>query len=184
MKRFTLLLCLALLSLSAGAQPQGFRPERMSDDELLRIQTSDIASFLNFKGKTRERFIKEYTTFRKEIDAIAKNSLPPKDIRSEDEIDKAIKKNFEVSEQILQIRKKYYNKFKEFMKPSQIQMMYRIENEAGRRMQFGPGGPGEPGVPGGQGGPGGPGEPGAPGGPAGGPGGPGGPVLSSAVSGN
>lgn len=139
MKKFTLFICLGLLSLLVSAQPRPFPPDRMSDQEIIRIQTRDIVSWLDLDKRAEDLFIKEYTAFRKEIDAISRTARPPQDIKSEAEIDKAIQQNFAVSEQILQIRKKYYARFKEFMKPSQIQRMYQIENEAGRRMHEGPG---------------------------------------------
>jgi len=144
MKKITVIICLGLLSILASAQPMPFPPERMSDEEIIRMQVRDIVSWLNLDKKTESRFVKEYSAFRKEIDGIARNAKPPQDIKSETEIEKAILQNFAISEQILQIRKKYYAKFKEFLKPSQIQMLYRIENEAGRRRQDGPGGPGGP----------------------------------------
>jgi len=144
MKKITSIICLGLLSILASAQPRPFPPERMSDEELIRMQTRDIVSWLDLDKRTETKFVKEYTAFRKEIDEIARNARPPQDIKNETEIDLAIQQNFAVSEQILQIRKKYYFKFKEFLKPSQIQMMYRIENEAGRRMHEGPGGAGVP----------------------------------------
>jgi len=144
MKKIALIICLGLLSFLAGAQPGQFPPERMDDREIILMQTRDIVSRLDLDKRTEARFIREYTAFRKEIDEIALNARPPQDTESEAEIDKAIQQNFAVSEQLLQIRRKYYSRFKEFLKPSQIQMMYRIENETGRRMRFGPGGPGGP----------------------------------------
>lgn len=124
------------------AQPRPFPPEKMSDEQIIQMQIKDIVSWLDFDKQTEERFVKEYSAFRKEIDAVAKSARPPKDLESEEEIDKALQGNFEVSQKILNIRKKYYQIFSEFMKPSQIRMMYRIENEAGRRMHGGPGGRG------------------------------------------
>jgi len=133
MKRTVLIICLGLLSIMAVAQPRPFAPERMSDEEILHMQIRDIVSWLNLDKRTEARFVKEYTAFRQEINEIARNARPPQHMESETEIDNAIQQNFAVSEQIIQIRKKYYARFKAFMKPSQIQMMYRIENEAGRR---------------------------------------------------
>jgi len=156
MKQTTIIICLCFLSFLTNAQPGPFPPERMSDDEIISMQTRDIVCWMGLDGKTKDQFVKEYTAFRKEIDAIAKNARPPQDIKqeikSESEIDKAIRQNFEVSEQILQVRKKYYARYKEFLKPSQIQMLYRIEKEAGRRMYGGPGGPERQGGPDGPGG--------------------------------
>lgn len=155
MNKITLIVSLGLLSLLASAQSRPFPPERMNDEEIIRMQIRDIVSWLDLDKTTETKFIKEYTAFRKEIDKIFQNAKPPQDIKSETEIDKAIQQNFAVSEQLLQIRKKYYARFKEFMRPSQIQIMYRIENEAGRRMHDGPGGPEGPRGPRGPEGPGG-----------------------------
>lgn len=144
MKKITSIICFGLLSLLACAQPRPFTPDRMSDEEIIQMQIRDLIPMLDLDKQAEAKLIKEYTAFRKEIDEISKNARPPQDIKDEKEIEKAIQQNFAVSEQILQIRKKYYTRFKEFMKPSQIQMIYRIENEAGRRMHDGPGAPGGP----------------------------------------
>jgi len=138
MKRLLLFAFLCALPLFSNAQPGRFEPEKLSDDELVRMQTRDIVSWLNLDDNSKEKFIKEYTAFRKEIDAVAKSAAAPVGTESEADIDKALQKNFEVSEKILDIRKKYYTRFKTFMQPSQIRDMYRIENESGRRMHDNP----------------------------------------------
>jgi len=138
MKRIFISLILCALPMLSNAQPGGFEPERLSDDEILRMQTRDIVSWLNLDGNTKDKFLKEYSAFRKEIDAVAKSAAAPVGTDNEADIDKALQKNFEVSEKILDIRKKYYSRFKAFLKPSQIREIYRIENESGRRMQNNP----------------------------------------------
>jgi len=134
MKRFFLFLIMCVMPLLSNAQTGRFEPGKLSDDELIRMQTQDIVSWLNLNEESKEKFIKEYSAFRKEIDAVAKSAAPI-ETESEAEIDKALQKNFDVSEKILEIRRKYYFRFKTFMQPSQIRDMYRIENESGRRMQ-------------------------------------------------
>jgi len=138
MKRFFISLIICAFPMLSNAQPGGFEPERLSDDEILRMQTRDIVSWLNLDDNTKDKFIKEYSAFRKEIDAVSKSAAAPVGTDNEADIDKALQKNFEVSEKILDIRKKYYARFKTFMQPSQIREMYRIENESGRRMQNNP----------------------------------------------
>jgi len=141
MKRIALFVCLGIISMIAGAQPGNFKPEFINDDEMIQMQIRDMVCWLNLDDKTKDTFIKEYTAFKKEIGGVFKNATPPKFNGDEAEIDKALQNNFEVSEKILDIRKKYYVRFKTFMKPSQIMLMYRIENEAGRRMHDRPGSP-------------------------------------------
>jgi len=147
MRRILFAFYLILSALSVNAQPGRFHPELLNDEEIIQMQVRDMVSWLDIDGKDKDKFVREYTSFRKEIDGIYKNARPPQDIYDESEIDKAIQMNFEVSEKILQVRKKYYSRFRDFLKPSQIQMMYHIENEAGRRLREGPGAPGSPDVP-------------------------------------
>lgn len=139
MKRITLLISFVVIAITSGAQPEGFRPEKLDDETLIKMQTKDIVYWLDLEGEIKDKFVAEYTAFRKEIDAVAKKITPPAKNGNEEQIDKTLLQNFEIGEQILQIRKKYYLRFKTFMKPSQIQMVYFIENEAGRRFHKGPG---------------------------------------------
>jgi len=175
--KITSILIFSLIAVMASAQPGPFPQNKMSNDEIIQMQTREMVTLLDLNRNDQSRFIKEYTAFRKEIDEVAQKARSSQKTNNESDIDKAIQKNFEISETILRIRKKYYLIFKEYMKPSQIQMMYFLENEAGRNMQKGPGGPGGPDGPAMQGGPKGPGFPG--GGPKG-PGRPEGPVWPKA----
>jgi len=127
----------------------------ISDDEFIRMQTADLAMWLNLQGDTKEQFIKHYSEFRKEIDGVAKTAFRPgkEESQSESAIEKALLNNFDVSEKILAIRKKYFHIFRKFLEPSQIRLMYHLENESGKRMHnqpappAGPDGPGMPPMP-------------------------------------
>jgi len=141
---------LLFLSLLSFAQPQGFHPDMISDDEFIRMQTTDIAMWLNLQGHTKEQFITQYSSFRKEIDAVARTAFRPRDdeTQSESSIEKALLNSFEVSEKILGIRKQYFYIFRKFMEPSQIRLMYHLENESGKRMHNQPAPPARPDGPG------------------------------------
>jgi len=104
MKRLFPVFILSLFSLMSFAQPRPAPPERMNDEEIIQMQTKRLVSILHLDKTSEDRFIKEYTAFRKEIDAVAKQALPHQKFEDEAEIDKAIQRNFEVSEQILKIR--------------------------------------------------------------------------------
>ena len=151
MKKIALSFIVMFLPLFLGAQPGRPRPEELSDEEFVQMQTRDMANWLNLEGDARKKFISTYGAFRKEINSIAEKSRPADRAETEEEIDMSMQKNFEVSEKILDIRKRYYAEFKEFLKPSQIRQMYQFENEAGRRMHDAPGHPEHPGRPGGPG---------------------------------
>lgn len=151
MKKFALLLFLGIFPFLLNAQPPKPNPEKMDKEKITQMQAKDIAMWLNLQGDTKDRFVGDYTSFKKEIAKVAKRTVRPESAESEDDIEKAITNNFEVSEQILQIRKKYYQKYREYLQPSQIRLVYHLENEAGRRMMESlhrPGGPDMPDGPG------------------------------------
>lgn len=162
MKRIFVLFLMLSVTAFVNAQPGRFRPEMISDDELIQMQTKDLAMWLNLKGSTEEKFIKEYSAFRKEISEVARTAGAPQKAESEEEIEKVLLNNFSVSEKILEIREKYYHIFRKFMKPSEIRLMYHLENESGKRMHDGPDRPPRPDGPGGPGAPDGPGGLGMP----------------------
>lgn len=139
---------LGLMVFTVSAQPGRPRPEDLNDEEFVRMQARDMAAWLQLDEESNGVFVDTYSAFRLEINALVSKTRPEgKRAESEDEIDKTLQQNFEVSEKILEIRKRYYSIFKGFLKPSQIQQMYRHENEAGRRMHEGPGNPEMPGHP-------------------------------------
>jgi len=132
------------------AQPEGFHPDMISDEEFIRMQTNDLAMWMNLQGDQKEQFVRNYSAFRKEIDEIARTAFRPQknEDMSEDGIERLLLNNFEVSEKILNIRKKYYHIFRKFLEPSQIRLMYHLENESGKRMHNRPTPPDRPDGPG------------------------------------
>jgi len=128
--------------------PRPPRPEDMTDEEFVKMQCNDMAKVLDLEGKQKKEFVAVYYDFRIQIDTLAKKAFRPckgKDV-SEDEIEKAILGNFELTERILQVRRDFYPKFKKVLKPSQIQRMYFVENNRGKHGMGGQppcGGPGE-----------------------------------------
>lgn len=138
MKRIFLLVLAAALPLLCMAQPRQPRPEDMDEEQLVKMQTEDMVRCLNLEDGVKAQFEKVYSDFRREINSVAREMFRPARSQSEEDIEKAILGNFDVSQKILDIRRKYYSKFREFMKPSQIQRMYRNERDAGHHMQEGP----------------------------------------------
>ena len=59
----------------------------------------------------------------------------PKSIPTDAEVEKAIKDRFAQSRKILDIREKYYNEFRKFLSPKQIQKMYNMEKRIGDKMR-------------------------------------------------
>ncbi len=91
-----------------------------------------IADRIGVQEPARTEFIQLYQVFKKESAAIL-SVKPEATGNTEDDIEARIHVEFEKSEKILSLRKAYYEKFRAFLSPSQIQSMYDIEKEFNAR---------------------------------------------------
>jgi len=140
MKKLFLSLTVALCTVSAMfAQERGDFPPKFDKEQFLQIKCNEMADNLALIGQKRENFIKMYSDFTKAINDVARTRVRTNECQTEEEVEKAILKNFEVSDKILEIRKNYYSKFKTILAPSQIQLMYQSEFSFGRRPHDAPG---------------------------------------------
>ena len=108
-------------------------------------QAQHIAHDLAFNEKTTARFIETYTECQKEIWALGPRFHRTPE-SSEAQSEQNIKRRFEMSEKILDIRQKYYKKYSQFLTQQQIQRVYEIEKNMMKRFaQHAKGGKGQPG---------------------------------------
>ena len=59
----------------------------------------------------------------------------PKPVPTDAEVEQAIKARFAQSRKILDIREEYYNEFRKFLSPKQIQKMYNMEKHNGDKFR-------------------------------------------------
>ena len=105
---------------------------RLTRAQLSERQAKYIASELALDDETTARFINTYTQCQKEIWALG--SRPRRDDNNnEEQIGQNIKKRFEMSEKILDIRQKYYKEYSKFLTQEQIQRVYKIEKNMMKR---------------------------------------------------
>ena len=135
MKRIVriLMMMVAMMTIRAGAFAQTpNQKQRISREQLAEKQAQHIAHDLAFDEKTTACFIETYTECQKEIWA-----LGPRFHRntesSEAQSEQNIKRRFEMSEKILDIRQKYYKKYSQFLTQQQIQRVYEIEKSMMKR---------------------------------------------------
>ena len=135
MKRIVriLMMMVAMMTITAGAFAQTpNQKQRISREQLAEKQAQHIAHDLAFDEKTTACFIETYTECQKEIWA-----LGPRFHRntesSEAQSEQNIKRRFEMSEKILNIRQKYYKKYSQFLTQQQIQRVYEIEKSMMKR---------------------------------------------------
>ena len=125
--RLILLALLFLMSSALYAQQSQRESSRPSRQGLSRVQAAYIAKQLGFDEATTRRFIELYAKQQQEIWALSPRDKATKGARTDAEAERAIKDYFERSEQLLSIRKKYYQEFRNFLPPQQIERIYKLD---------------------------------------------------------
>ena len=125
--RLTLLALLFLMSSALYAQQSQRESSRPSRQGLSRVQAAYIAKQLGFDEATARRFVELYAKQQQEIWALSPRDKATKGVRTDAEAERAIKDYFERSEQLLSIRKKYYQEFRNFLTPQQIERIYKLD---------------------------------------------------------
>jgi len=122
MKRFfTLLvfLCLSLVFVRAQSTPKQQR---------LHMAAERIGAQIGVADDDRDTFISLYQAYKKEMAGISAIRPEPAD-GEEAAVEAKIRCDFLKSAKILEVREKYYNRFRTVLRPSQIQKMYNIERQ-------------------------------------------------------
>lgn len=128
--------CTALFAQNDVQQRTG-KGQRMSREQFAVVQAKHIASELAFSDEVTEKFVKTYCEYQKEVWALEpRQGRSDKDKKelSEQESEKQIKARFARSEQILNIRKKYYEEYSKFLLQSQIEQVYEQESKVKKRL--------------------------------------------------
>lgn len=106
--------------------------QRLTREQLSEKQAKYIANDLALDDETTAKFINTYTQCQKEIWALGQRPRR-NDNNNEEQIEQNIKKRFEMSEKILNIRQKYYKEYSKFMTQKQIQSVYEVEKNMKKR---------------------------------------------------
>lgn len=121
------LLVLMTTTLSAQQKPEDKRQERQ---ELSEKKAKYIAQQLGLDGQTTQRFEELYRKQQQEVWALVRGERGQRAERSDAEVEQDIKARFERSERMLAIRKKYYDEYRRFLSPQQIERMYELDRQA------------------------------------------------------
>ena len=142
MKRIirTLVVAIMMIATCATAFAQQNTPQRpnkkqrISREQLAEIQAKHIASELAFGDAVTKRFVKTYCDCQKEIWALGPRQRPNKQGSTEEQNEERIKQRFDMSEKILDIRKKYYKSYSKFLTQAQIEKVYEQERKMMNRL--------------------------------------------------
>ena len=116
-----------------GKRPQGHR--RMTIEQMTEMQANKIIGELGLDDKTAAKFTDVYKKYMMELDDLRKKNMPKKpDMKPEAgkvpamptdaEVDKMMRNRFKQSRETLDIREKYYDEFRKFLSPKQVQKVY------------------------------------------------------------
>ena len=131
-KIFRTMMIAMIMVMVAGAAMAQDKKQRANREQLAEMQARHIAAELALDDATTAKYVTTYCECQKEI-----WDLGPRMKRSEmtdENADAAIKQRFDRSQQILSIREKYYEKYRKFMTPKQIERAYQLERKAMQRL--------------------------------------------------
>lgn len=130
---FVAVMLVASCSAGYAQQPEQPRTEqqtRLSREQLAEKQARHIAHELAFSEEVTERFVTTYCNYQKEIWALGpRQHRAQQPTQSEQANEERIMQRFEMSEKILDIRKKYYKEYSKFLTQAQIEQVYEQERK-------------------------------------------------------
>lgn len=151
-----LMVCVLGTQVMVAQQNQGNRKERkrMTHEQMCEMKANRLAAELALDDKTASLFKEAYVGYMNEMHHLWMKDLPKKlgdgkdkqqvekGLPTDAEVEKMIKDRFAQSRKMLDIREKYYDKFRKFLSPKQIQKVYEMEmkdtgrfhNEMNRRV--------------------------------------------------
>ena len=131
-------------------EKKGARPERkqFNREQMQEMQCNQIIKGLALDDATAAKFAPVYKKYVEEMRAtrnmnsrkatekkVATDKQAPKPVPTDAEVEKAIKGRFAQSRKMLDIREKYYDEFRKFLSPKQIQKMYSMEKHNGDKFR-------------------------------------------------
>lgn len=135
-RTFVIALMMTVACAASFAQPTPAQ-KRISREQLAELQAKHIAYELAFTDDVTEKFVKTFCNYQQEIWALGPRLKPTnaeKPHSSEQNSEERIKRRFERSEKILDIRQKYYKEYSKFLTQAQIERVYKLERTTMARL--------------------------------------------------
>lgn len=109
--------------------------KRMTAEQMVDMQSNKIIGELGLDDKTAARFKDVYKKYMTEMDDLRKKYMPKKPevkpgektvrpMPTDAEVDKMMRDKFVLSRKMLDLREKYYDEFRKFLSPKQVQKIY------------------------------------------------------------
>ena len=107
---------------------------RMTMEQVANMQAAKIVNDLGLDDKTAAKFTEVYKKYMKELDDVRKEfplygvkgmkAKAQASIPTDEEVDKMMRDRFKQSRKMLEVREKYYDEFRKFLSPKQVQKVY------------------------------------------------------------
>lgn len=133
MKKTIIIAALLLVSSAFAATAQtasSGAKSKPSPEEMTEKMASIMAEKLLLSDETSAKFIPLYKEFNLAFFEVNKKYKKDHELKTDKEIDASIRADFSKSQEILDLRKAYYEKFLKVLSPRQIREMYRLEKNA------------------------------------------------------
>lgn len=122
--------------------------KQLKKEQMQEMQLNYLIKALVLDDATAAKFAPVYKQYMEDIRAtrdqnsrkkpdsrMATDKRTPKPVPTDAEVEAAIKARFAQSRKMLDIREKYYNEFRKFLSPKQIQKMYNQEKNMGEKFR-------------------------------------------------
>ena len=116
---------------------QDSEKKRPSREQLAELQARHIAGSLALDDATAKKFVDAYRDYQQEVwnsGTSMKKRVVAQSL-TDAEIEKNIKERFAHSRKLLDIREKYYDVYRGFLSPNQIQRVYELEKQVMKRFE-------------------------------------------------
>ena len=122
--------------MNAQNQESGKRQsrKRMTVEQMVNMQAGKIVNDLGLDDKTAAKFTDVYRKYMMDMEKVRKEYLPERPkvkpeagkpyMPTDAEVDKKMRDRFKQSRKMLDIREKYYDEFRKFLSPKQVQKVY------------------------------------------------------------
>lgn len=149
-RKFFMVLVILFMGSQAVVFAQENRPERkrMTREQMQEMQTNQLVKALALDDATAAKFTSVYKNYMDEMratrdmgsrkkadDKATVDKQAPKPVPTDAEVEAAIKARFAQSRKMLDVREKYYDEFRKFLSPKQIQKMYNQEKNVGDKFR-------------------------------------------------
>lgn len=128
-----LLLAVSLIAFCGAVSAQSSK-QRLTREQLAEVQAKHIAKEMEMDDATAEHFTDTFCQFQREIWALGPRPKRPRRQMTDEETEQALKERFAHSQKILDLRKKYYAIYSEFLTQKQIRRIYQLERQMMERL--------------------------------------------------